>query len=112
MWPSPRARHRPILTGGYRWGLYLHRNDLYAETRVAEAVEAVRGLGLSPRAHGRGHCVYLSNTDTWRLVGWASQRDPTILERVEEYLRRWIGTKKAKTAEKELRKLTRLKEPQ
>ncbi len=104
---SPREAPA-IVVDGYRWGLHLYRDGLHAETRVVGVIDAVRGLGLSPRVHGRGHRVYLSNADTWRLVGWAARRDPTILERVEAYLRRWLGTDKAKAAEKELKKLAQL----
>ena len=101
-----------IVVDGYRWGLHLHGNGLRAETRVAGAAEAVRGLGLSPRVRGRDRRIYLSNTDTRRLVGWAAQRDPGLLDRVEEYLRRWLGTGKARAAERELRKLARIRERQ
>ncbi len=97
-----------IVVDGYRWGLYLHGNGLRAETRVAGALDAVRGLGLSPRVRS-GRRAYLSNTDTWRLIGWVSQWDPSILNRLEAYLRRWLDTKNVKAAERELRKLARLR---
>ena len=98
-----------IVVGGYRWGLHLHRDGLYADTCVAGATEAARGLGLSPRVRSRDKRAYLSNTDTWRLIGWAAQRDPGLLDRLEAYLRRWLGTGKARTAERELRKLAHVR---
>ncbi len=106
---EPPREAPAIVVDGYRWGLYLHRNGLYAEARTAGAAEAVRGLGLSPRVRSGGRRARLYNTDTWRLIRWASQRDPTLLERVEAYLRHWLGTSRAKIAERELRKLARLK---
>ena len=71
----------------------------------------MKTLGLSPRIYvygGKYHAL-LYNADTWRLIGWASQRDPSLLDRLEEYLRRWLGTDKARAAERELEKLARLR---
>ncbi len=106
---EPPREAPAIAVDGYRWGLHLHPNGLRAMTRVVGAAAAVRELGLSPRVHSGGRRVCLFNTDTWRLIKWAAQRDPGLLDRVEEYLRRWLGTKKARTAERELRKLARLR---
>ncbi len=105
---EPPREAPAIVVGGYRWGLHMHSDGLFAETRVADAVETVRGLGLSPRVCSGGR-AYLPNTDTWRLIEWATNNDPNLLERLEAYLRRWLGTKKARAAERELRKLARLR---
>ena len=61
----------------------MHSDGLYAETCVVGATEAVRGLGLSPwiYVHGGKRCARLHNTDTWRLIGWAAQRNPSPLDR-------------------------------
>ncbi len=106
---EPPREAPAILVDGYRWGLYLDSRGLRAKTRMAGATKVVMGLGLSPRVCGRERRAYLSNTDTWRLIGWAAERDPTLLDRLEAYLRRWLDTKKAQVAEKELRKLDQLR---
>ena len=91
----------------------MHNNGLYARTHNVSAVETVKALGLSPRVYvyGGKHRALLFNIDTWRLIMWAAQRNPNLLDRLEVYLKRWLGTKNTRAAERELRKLARLKKP-
>lgn len=71
------------------------------------------GCWACHRAYARGaYMPNLLNTDTWRLIGWAVKRDPGLLGRLEAYLRRWLGTGKAKAAERELKKLARIRDQQ
>ena len=84
---------------------------LYAWTCIIDAADVARRLGLSPRVYvyGGKYYVFLFNADTWKLIGWAAQRDPGLLEKIEAYLRRWLDTKKARAAERELRKLASMR---